>query len=127
MRETAVLQRVKHGYTTGARTLASRSIGGLAKTRVTPNILTTTGVSLCLAASVVVLFENRNPWVFYWAGAVMFVVGSLLDILDGARPPAGGKTPPFGAVLDSTTARIGAAPTWSRPRSAARRSIPSFH
>ena len=27
MRETAVLQRVKQGYTTGARTLASRSIG----------------------------------------------------------------------------------------------------
>ena len=28
MRETAVLNRVKHGYTTGARTLASRSIDG---------------------------------------------------------------------------------------------------
>ena len=109
MRETAVLQRVKHGYTTGARTLASRSIGGLARTRVTPNILTTTGVSLCLAASVVVFFENRNPWVFYWAGAVLFVVGSILDILDGALARAGGKTTPFGAFLDSTTDRIGEA------------------
>jgi len=107
MRESAVLSRVKHGYTTGARTLASRSIGGLARTRVTPNALTTAGVSLCLAASVLVFFENRNPWLFYWAGALAFVVGSILDILDGALARAGGKTTPFGAFLDSTTDRIG--------------------
>ena len=107
MRETAVLHRVKHGYTTGARSLASRSMGGLARTRVTPNALTTAGVSLCLAASVVVFFENRNEWLFYWVGAVLFVVGSILDILDGALARAGGKTTPFGAFLDSTTDRIG--------------------
>ncbi len=107
MRESAVLSRVKHGYTTGARTLASRSMRGLARTRVTPNALTTAGVSLCLAASVLVFFENRNPWLFYWAGAVAFVVGSILDILDGALARAGGKTTPFGAFLDSTTDRIG--------------------
>jgi CDP-diacylglycerol--glycerol-3-phosphate 3-phosphatidyltransferase len=107
MRETAVLERMKNGYTTGARTLAARSIGSLARTRVTPNALTTAGVSLCLAASVVVFFENRNEWLFYWLGAVLFVVGSILDILDGALARAGGKTTPFGAFLDSTTDRIG--------------------
>jgi phosphatidylinositol phosphate synthase len=107
VRETAVLQRVKVGYTTGARSLASRSVVGLARTRVTPNALTTAGVSLCLAASVVVLFENRNEWLFYWLGAAMFVVGSILDILDGALARAGGKTTPFGAFLDSTTDRVG--------------------
>jgi len=107
VRETAVLHRVKQGYTTGARSLASRSIVGLARTRVTPNALTTTGVSLCLAASVVVFFENRGTWLFYWLGAVMFVVGSILDILDGALARAGGKTTPFGAFLDSTTDRVG--------------------
>jgi phosphatidylglycerophosphate synthase len=90
MRETAVLHRVKHGYTTGARSLASRSMGGLARTRVTPNALTTTGVSLCLAASVVVFFENRNEWLFYWVGAALFVIGSILDILVGALSRAGG-------------------------------------
>ena len=74
---------------------------------MTPNALTTAGVSLCLAASVLVYFENRNPWLFYWAGAVVFVVGSILDILDGALARAGGKTTPFGAFLDSTTDRIG--------------------
>jgi CDP-diacylglycerol--glycerol-3-phosphate 3-phosphatidyltransferase len=107
MRESAVLHRVKDGYTTGARTLASRSIVGLARTRVTPNALTTAGVTLCLTASALVFFENRNTWLFYWVGAVTFVVGSILDILDGALARAGGKTTPFGAFIDSTTDRIG--------------------
>jgi phosphatidylinositol phosphate synthase len=107
MRETAVLQRVKQGYTTGARTLASRSIVGLARTRITPNALTTAGVSLCLAAAVVVYFEYHNKLLFYWVGAFVFVVGSILDILDGALARAGGKTTPFGSFLDSTTDRVG--------------------
>jgi CDP-diacylglycerol--glycerol-3-phosphate 3-phosphatidyltransferase len=109
MRESAALDRVKQGYTTGARTLASRWIVGLTRTRVTPNALTAVGVSLCLLASVLVLFENRNTWLFYWAGAITFVVGSILDILDGALARAGGKTTPFGAFIDSTTDRIGEA------------------
>jgi CDP-diacylglycerol--glycerol-3-phosphate 3-phosphatidyltransferase len=107
MRETAVLHRVKQGYTMGARTLASRSIVGLARTRVTPNALTTAGVSLCLAASVLVYFEYRHELLFFWLGAFVFVVGSLLDILDGALARAGGKTTPFGSFLDSTLDRVG--------------------
>jgi CDP-diacylglycerol---glycerol-3-phosphate 3-phosphatidyltransferase len=107
MRETAVLNRVKAGYTSGARSLASRSIVGLARTRVTPNALTAAGVTLCLVASVLVFFEYRNEWLFYWTGAVVFVIGSVLDILDGALARVGGKTTPFGAFLDSTTDRVG--------------------
>src|SRR5262249_18774460 len=107
MRESAVLHRVKQGYTTGARSLASRSIVGLTRTRVTPNALTTAGVSLCLAAAVLVYFEHRNEILFYWLGAVVFVIGSILDILDGALARAGGKTTPFGSFLDSTTDRVG--------------------
>ena len=107
MRETATLQRMKDGYTTGARTLAARSIGGLARTRITPNALTTAGVSLCLGAALIAYFEYRNELVFYWLAAVVFVVGSILDILDGALARAGGKTTPFGSFLDSTTDRVG--------------------
>ena len=99
--------RLKEGYTTGARALASRSVTRLARTRVTPNALTATGVSLCLAAAVLVPFENRDKLLFYWLGAAVFVVGSILDILDGALARAGGKTTPFGAFLDSTTDRVG--------------------
>jgi CDP-diacylglycerol--glycerol-3-phosphate 3-phosphatidyltransferase len=107
LRNTAVLHRVKQGYTTGARSLASRSIVGLARTRVTPNALTTAGVSLCIAAAVLVYFEYRSELLFYWLAAFVFVVGSVLDILDGALARAGGKTTPFGSFLDSTTDRIG--------------------
>jgi CDP-diacylglycerol--glycerol-3-phosphate 3-phosphatidyltransferase len=96
----------KAGYTASARSLASRSILGLARTRVTPNALTAAGVALCGVASILVLFENRNEIAFYWAAAVTFVAGSILDILDGALARAGGKSTPFGAFLDSTTDRV---------------------
>jgi phosphatidylinositol phosphate synthase len=93
-------------YTTGARRLASRSMAGLTRTRVTPNALTAAGVLLCALASVLVYFEYRNEILFFWAGATLFVLGSILDILDGALARAGGKTTPFGAFVDSTTDRI---------------------
>jgi CDP-diacylglycerol---glycerol-3-phosphate 3-phosphatidyltransferase len=105
--EAPALNRVKQGYTTGARTLASRSVTGLARTRVTPNALTVSGVSLCLAAAVLVPFENRGQLLFYWLGAGVFMLGSILDILDGALARVGGKSTVFGAFLDSTTDRVG--------------------
>jgi CDP-diacylglycerol---glycerol-3-phosphate 3-phosphatidyltransferase len=107
MNEAPTPRRVKDSYTTGARSLASRSVTGLARTRITPNVLTATGVTLCLVAAVIVPFEDRNQILFYWLGAFVFVVGSILDILDGALARAGGKSTPFGAFLDSTTDRVG--------------------
>jgi CDP-diacylglycerol--glycerol-3-phosphate 3-phosphatidyltransferase len=104
MADTA-LARLKEGYTTGARRLAARSMSGLARTRVTPNALTTAGVSLCAAAAVLTYFEYRSE-AFFWLAALVFVVGSVLDILDGALARAGGKQSPFGAFLDSTTDRV---------------------
>jgi CDP-diacylglycerol--glycerol-3-phosphate 3-phosphatidyltransferase len=97
---------LKQNYTAGARRLATRSIGGLARTRVTPNALTTSGVLLCAGASVLVYFENRNEILFFWTGAAIFVLGSVLDILDGALARVSGRGTPFGAFLDSTTDRI---------------------
>jgi CDP-diacylglycerol--glycerol-3-phosphate 3-phosphatidyltransferase len=107
MNATPRLSRVKQGYTIGARSLASRSVTSLARTGITPNVLTTTGVSLCLAAAVLVPFEDHGKVLFYWLAAGTFVVGSLLDILDGALARVGGKTTPFGAFIDSTTDRVG--------------------
>jgi CDP-diacylglycerol--glycerol-3-phosphate 3-phosphatidyltransferase len=107
--KTAALERVQRSYTGGARRLASRSIGGLARTRITPTMLTASGVLLCAAAAVLVYFEYRNDWLFFWAGAIVFVIGSVLDILDGALARAGGMTSPFGAFIDSTTDRVGEA------------------
>jgi phosphatidylglycerophosphate synthase len=100
------LGQVKETYTSGARRLASRSIVRLARTRVTPNALTAGGVTLCALASVLVYFEYRHELLFFWLGAVLFVVGSVLDILDGALARFSGKATPFGAFVDSTTDRI---------------------
>jgi phosphatidylinositol phosphate synthase len=100
------LGRIKEGYTVGVRRMASRSIARLARTRVSPNALTAAGVTLCALAAVVVYFEYRNELLAFWVGAVLFVIGSVLDILDGALARQSGKGTPFGAFLDSTTDRI---------------------
>ena len=71
--------------------------------------LTISGVLLCIAGSIAVHFQYRDHLLYYWLGAAIFVVGSVLDILDGALARAGGKTTPFGAFVDSTTDRIGEA------------------
>jgi CDP-diacylglycerol--glycerol-3-phosphate 3-phosphatidyltransferase len=78
----------------------------LARTRVTPDALTAAGVTLCVAAAVLVYLEYRHELLFFWLGALVFVVGSVLDILDGALARQSGKGTPFGAFLDSTTDRV---------------------
>ena len=97
---------LKRGYTAEARRLALRSMAGLSRTRVSPNALTTAGVSLCAAAAVLVYFEYRDDLLFFWLGAAVFVLGSILDILDGALARTSGKATPFGAFIDSTTDRV---------------------
>lgn len=100
------LARVKQTYTDEARRLASRSMGQLEQTSVTPNALSVAGVALCVAGAVVVYFEYKSDWLFL-AGAALFVIGSILDILDGALARRGGKGTPFGAFMDSTVDRVG--------------------
>src|SRR4051812_25573326 len=68
---TVGLDRVKQTYTVPVRRAATRSIASLARTRVSPNALTAAGVTLCLAAGVLVFFEDRAEYVFYWTGALL--------------------------------------------------------
>jgi CDP-diacylglycerol--glycerol-3-phosphate 3-phosphatidyltransferase len=98
---------LKTAYTAGARGIAFRSMTGLARTRVTPNMLTAAGVTLCAVGAVLVYFEYRHELLFFWTGAAAFALGSVLDILDGALARAGGKQTPFGGFLDSTLDRVG--------------------
>jgi CDP-diacylglycerol--glycerol-3-phosphate 3-phosphatidyltransferase len=107
-RETGLL-RVKEGYTTGVRRLASRSIGGLSRTRITPDALTALGITVCVLGAVAVYFEYRNELLWFWLGAFLFWGGSLLDVLDGALARQSGRGTPFGAFLDSTMDRVGEA------------------
>ncbi len=59
-----------------------------------------TGLVLNLAAAVLVLEK-----LFFWAG-IAFIVGSVMDTLDGRYSRMSGKGSLFGAFLDSTLDRI---------------------
>jgi phosphatidylinositol phosphate synthase len=106
MARSEALGRFKAGYTTGVRRLAARSMSRLARTRVTPNALTAGGVILCTAGAISVYFEDRHELAAFWVGAALFIVGSILDILDGALARTSGKATPFGAFVDSMTDRV---------------------
>ena len=54
-------------------------------------------------------FEERNEYLFFWLGGVLFVIGSIADILDGALARAASKGTVFGAFLDSSFDRVGEA------------------
>jgi CDP-diacylglycerol---glycerol-3-phosphate 3-phosphatidyltransferase len=103
------LDRFKQEYTQAAREILARSMRGVAKTKLTPDMLTLAGVSLCLAGAVLVGFEDRDEKLFFWLGGALFVVGSIVDILDGALARAAGKGTVFGAFLDATFDRLGEA------------------
>jgi CDP-diacylglycerol---glycerol-3-phosphate 3-phosphatidyltransferase len=103
---TAVVGSVQQAYTDGTRRLATRYVTRLARTRVSPNALTTGGVLLCIASAFVIPFENRNELLFYWLAAALFITGSILDVLDGALARQSEKATPFGAFLDSLSDRV---------------------
>jgi CDP-diacylglycerol--glycerol-3-phosphate 3-phosphatidyltransferase len=99
-------ERPKRTYQDEVRRVASRWVVGLERTSITPDALTISGVGLCIAGAVAVYFEYWSEWLFILGGA-LFVVGSILDILDGALARRSGKGTPFGAFLDSTVDRVG--------------------
>jgi CDP-diacylglycerol--glycerol-3-phosphate 3-phosphatidyltransferase len=101
-----LLHRVRETYTAEARRLATQSVTQLGQTNVTPDALTVAGVGLSIAGAVVVWFEYLG-WGLFLLGAALFVVGSLLDILDGALARRSDRGTPFGAFLDSTVDRVG--------------------
>jgi len=69
--------------------------------RLTPNILTITGVFLNAAVGVV-LMEGR----FFW-GAWLYLLVSMTDLLDGILARQKGMTSTFGGFLDSVMDRFG--------------------
>jgi phosphatidylglycerophosphate synthase len=103
------LDRVKQEYTDATRQILARSMAGVARTKLTPDMLTLVGVSLCLAGALLIGFEEHNEKLFFWLGGALFVAGSISDILDGALARAASKGTVFGAFLDSTFDRVGEA------------------
>jgi CDP-diacylglycerol--glycerol-3-phosphate 3-phosphatidyltransferase len=72
----------------------------LIESRLTPNAISLTGFSLNVAAAGLVVAR-----LFFLAG-IAFIVGSVMDTLDGRYSRMSGKGTPFGAFLDSTLDRL---------------------
>jgi CDP-diacylglycerol---glycerol-3-phosphate 3-phosphatidyltransferase len=72
----------------------------LIESRLTPNAISLTGFALNLAAAGLILGR-----LFFLAG-IAFIVGSVMDTLDGRYSRMSGKGTLFGAFLDSTLDRI---------------------
>jgi CDP-diacylglycerol---glycerol-3-phosphate 3-phosphatidyltransferase len=72
----------------------------LIESRLTPNTISLTGFVLNIVAAVLV-WER-----LFFLGGIAFIVGSVMDTLDGRYSRMSGKGTPFGAFLDSTLDRI---------------------
>jgi CDP-diacylglycerol---glycerol-3-phosphate 3-phosphatidyltransferase len=72
----------------------------LIESRLTPNAISLTGFALNLAAAGLVVAR-----LFFLAG-VAFIIGSIMDTLDGRYSRMSGKGTAFGAFLDSTLDRL---------------------
>ena len=86
------------GRPKGARRAAARD--ALIESRLTPNGISMTGLVLNLAAAGLILERH------FVLGAIAFIVGSIMDTLDGRYSRMSGKGTLFGAFLDSTLDRI---------------------
>jgi CDP-diacylglycerol--glycerol-3-phosphate 3-phosphatidyltransferase len=72
----------------------------LIESRLTPNTISLAGMAGNILAAVLV-FER----LFFLAG-IAFILGSVMDTLDGRYSRMSGKGTPFGAFLDSTLDRM---------------------
>jgi CDP-diacylglycerol--glycerol-3-phosphate 3-phosphatidyltransferase len=83
------------------RVVETRSIvrNRLIESRLTPNAISVTGLALNVLAAVLV-WER-----YFFIGGIAFIVGSVMDTLDGRYSRMSGKGTPFGAFLDSTLDR----------------------
>src|SRR3989440_4240942 len=72
----------------------------LIESRLTPNAISLTGFALNLAAAGLVVGR------YFFLAGVAFIVGSIMDTLDGRYSRMSGKGTPFGAFLDSTLDRL---------------------
>ncbi len=72
----------------------------LIESRLTPNTISLTGFALNLAAAGLIVGR-----MFFLAG-LAFIIGSIMDTLDGRYSRMSGKGTVFGAFLDSTLDRL---------------------
>ena len=68
-----------------------------------PNSITLLGFAVCVVSAYLV----ASGWLIW--GGVVFLAGSILDLMDGALARLTGQGTPFGALLDSVFDRLGEA------------------
>src|SRR6201993_3972902 len=72
----------------------------LIESRLTPNAISLTGFAPNLAGAGLIVGR------MFFLGGIAFIVGSVMDTLDGRYSRMSGKGTPFGAFLDSTLDRL---------------------
>src|SRR5690242_8614446 len=94
-------ERVRNGARpTTASELSAAVVDRLIESRLTPNAISIAGLIGNLAAAVLI-------WQgYYFLGGIAFILGSVMDTLDGRYARVSGKGTLFGAFLDSTLDRV---------------------
>jgi CDP-diacylglycerol--glycerol-3-phosphate 3-phosphatidyltransferase len=85
---------------TTAAEVRERTRNRLIESRLTPNAISIAGLIGNIVAAVLVWQR------YFFLGGVAFVLGSVMDTLDGRYSRMSGKGTPFGAFLDSTLDRV---------------------
>ena len=99
---------MKAGYTTGVRRMAARARWDTLRARASRRMRSRSQVSRSAPPPRSSSTSSTAPSSSrFWLERLLFLIGSVLDILDGALARSSGKGTPFGAFLDSTTDRIG--------------------
>jgi len=96
----AHLERIQHGYTSGVRRIVADVVKSFRRIPLSANQVTAVGFALNIVAAVLIY---ERVWV---AAGVAFLLGSILDVFDGAIARSKGEDGPRGAFIDSTFDRI---------------------
>lgn len=95
------IEKLRYFYSTEARRLFEPLTAVLGRTRISPNALTVLGLLLAGVTAALVWTDH------FIAAAIVFTLGGICDMLDGAVARLSAKVTPMGAFLDSTADRIG--------------------
>ena len=88
------------GIGRGAMRIINSMVRILASAGISPNILTTIGVTINVGCALLFGFGE-----FFWAGVVL-IIANLFDMLDGNVARLSGRVTKFGGFLDSSLDRL---------------------
>ena len=94
------VERLQQEYTDGTRRVIAGVMDRATRIPVSANQVTVVGFLINVVAAVLVYREA------FIAGGVVFLIGSILDIFDGAVARARGEAGPKGAIIDSVLDRF---------------------